>query len=686
MTLDNVDLVGGCIETESIDMIVVKSSLTNYCLHFQAESFKIPRNAEENRKIVQRKQMRNRQLNITNSNLLGKGPVSSLSVVASHGDVFCDHVIVSGTHQQISVFNITGNGDVFLRNFNFTENYVVYANAAVLAIQHANVTITDCMFSNNYGQDGGVIYACVSAEVKIQACLFKDNSATNTGGAIHTYGQVAFIIENSSFINNQAHIAGGAIFSAKGATFNINSSLFNRNAAIIANGGSIATDNENDFSILNCEFTENLAGTDGSAIFLDQNNNLSLASSAFKNNTGVFKSAVLSLQYESATHIESCTFFEEISAFLQSIISCQGNATINILNSIFERSFGVFRHKSSSAATNNVFVNNTPTAVSSTISVKGSTKLTISNCQFHYNPTGCFIYGQDGAHIYIKDSKFSNRVQGRDSMMWMIDSFLTIVGSSFVNNTYQNNGAIFGTGTKVNVILSLFVGNRASNGAVFYFDSESYLFSERTVFKNNTADDGAVAFLENTIAIFSEIDVSDNIALGYGGVISAQSSQVMVKLSQFSNNSAACGGSFSLQKGSGLTSYDSIFENNSATKGGIVYNYGGGNVSFQNCSLVNNTGRSGGSLYINDANQVRLAQGFCSSLEGYDCMTFSADTNAIQKHTIVLYTYNYTLSQGNTVLSSSNDADFLLDSTHLNIIVSPASGMSWLETRFASCE
>ena len=142
---------------------------------------------------------------------------------------------------QSSIFKITGNHNVILKNINFI---------------------------NAYGQNGAALQLSADNNVEISNSKFINNIALANGGAISVEDSstitASITISNSLFVNNKAS-TGGAI-SAKGTLLNVVDSKFNNNNAS-KDGGSIYLDVG--AYVDRCSFINDYAAHDGGAFYLN---------------------------------------------------------------------------------------------------------------------------------------------------------------------------------------------------------------------------------------------------------------------------------------------------------------------------------------------------------------------------------------------------------------------------------
>jgi predicted outer membrane repeat protein len=175
-------------------------------------------------------------------------------------------------------------------------------SGGILAVL-GNATITDCSFLNNTGGSGGAVYGLESAVeivdsafdnnsavwggalavyVELEAgnftvsnSVFNGNTASDSGGAIATAGQLAIEIQGAEFVGNTAGVDGGAIRVSDGYYENplaleIVEARFINNEATTGIGGGLAIEPwmhvESHANIVNSEFVENFAGWRGGGL------------------------------------------------------------------------------------------------------------------------------------------------------------------------------------------------------------------------------------------------------------------------------------------------------------------------------------------------------------------------------------------------------------------------------------
>lgn len=145
------------------------------------------------------------------------------------------------------------------------------ANGGAIRIGQGQLTVVSCRFKDNKAtQDGGAIHVGTNATLVVDGsgqyppiqnynrCFFDANEADQDGGAIQADGVV--ILKNARFWGNQADRNGGAI-NVSGGSVN-------------PKGHPIAVANPD------VSFTWNQAGNDGGAIYFDSTNGISTFTNA----------------------------------------------------------------------------------------------------------------------------------------------------------------------------------------------------------------------------------------------------------------------------------------------------------------------------------------------------------------------------------------------------------------------
>ena len=119
---------------------------------------------------------------------------------------------------------------------------VEFFSGGALAMVQANVTVRNCVFTDNQADYGGAIYGALSSST-IENCIFTGNSAGVFGGAICFEGGSGWAVRNCTFTGNSALGSGGALHAlASGGV--VEQSTFTGNSAQVS-GGAIGWESMN---------------------------------------------------------------------------------------------------------------------------------------------------------------------------------------------------------------------------------------------------------------------------------------------------------------------------------------------------------------------------------------------------------------------------------------------------------
>ena len=234
------------------------------------------------------------RLEITANNLILKNLTIVGATFKNQGDFRAENVIFK---------NSVGHA---LDEYGNSYGGVIYTSYRQDDVEKHHITLTDCYFTNNTAEYGGVLYFD-EGYMDINNCSFVNNHASNFGGAIAILNSDKVTIKKSKFINDySAGDAGGAIYVLSSSLVADNLDIVNCSAtfgsAITALNAKMDINNLNAFNnhvkydggaiyqmygtllLTSSNFVNNSANN-GGALFLDNVTSLFLISNKFTNNS-----------------------------------------------------------------------------------------------------------------------------------------------------------------------------------------------------------------------------------------------------------------------------------------------------------------------------------------------------------------------------------------------------------------
>jgi len=234
-------------------------------------------------------------------------------------------------------------GNVTITNCIFTNNTASKWGGAITISSGGNISIENCIFNNNIANYGGaIVVSFQTGNFRVNNCTFNNNTANFDGGAIYNINNNYIEVNNSTFINNVAKGTGGGAINLNGGNYTtisnsnfVNNTLSNTDSS----GGAILNYEGNYLTILNCNFTNNKNSTYGGAISNILSNNVTITSSNFNNNTAISGGSAIFNDGDNLT-ITSCNFTDNKDS---SVIYIYKANTTTIQNSnIYNNTKGIF--------------------------------------------------------------------------------------------------------------------------------------------------------------------------------------------------------------------------------------------------------------------------------------------------------------------------------------------------------
>ena len=203
-------------------------------------------------------------------------------------------------------------GDIKIsKAFKLTKNYVIDGQGHTIDAQHKSniflsyksLTIKNLVLINGKAKQGGAIYS--NGDLTVDHCTFKNNIATQNGGAImNIHGKLT--VSNSNFQSNKVESSsstgyGGAIY-LYDSNSKITKSTFKSNQCLSKslkkhsqatkykfNGGAIAYSEGSSHVLTDCKFNGNKASNHGGSIFVIKSKSLKINKCDFNKNRAGFE-------------------------------------------------------------------------------------------------------------------------------------------------------------------------------------------------------------------------------------------------------------------------------------------------------------------------------------------------------------------------------------------------------------
>ncbi|MBT1696640.1 T9SS type A sorting domain-containing protein [Fulvivirgaceae bacterium PWU4] len=133
-----------------------------------------------------------------------------------------------------------------------------YGGGLICSQVNTNLSVTRCIFKDNYAGFGGGAMQLYYSDPAITGCVFANNSVSNSYGGAMYFDHGSPVIANSVFTGNKSSYQGGALY-----IFNYSSPL-----------------------IVNSTFTGNYAYVDGGAVYMRNTSTVNLKNAIIWGNTG----------------------------------------------------------------------------------------------------------------------------------------------------------------------------------------------------------------------------------------------------------------------------------------------------------------------------------------------------------------------------------------------------------------
>ena len=500
----------------------------------------------------------------------------------------------------------------------FKRNTATYSGGAIIMLKTRG-SFVNCTFERNSAKGlphkktaGGAIFSSHRSNITVQQSLFKENTATFIGGAIHMQKTRGSFV-NCTFQRNSAKslphkmVYGGAISSSDRSNITVQQSLFKENTATYSGGAIYMQKTRGSF--VNCTFERNSAKSlphkmvHGGAISSGDRSNITVQQSLFKENTATYSGGAINMQKTRGSFI-NCSFERNSAKSVPhkmvygGAISSSDRSTITVQQSLFKE--------------------NTATYSGGAINMQ-KTRGSFINCTFERNSAkslqhkmvyGGAISSLDRSNIKVQQSLFKeNTATYSGGAIYMQKT-----RGSFVNCTFERNSAkslphkvVYGGAisssdrSNITVQQSLFKENTAthSGGAIIMQKTRGSFVN--CTFERNSAKSlphkmvygGAISLLDRSNITVEQSLFKENTATFSGGAIDMQNTRGSFVNCTFERNSIKCrpanfgdfGGAICARSFSYLTMNQCIFkENRAATTGGATFIQDSQSL-FKNCTF-----------------------------------------------------------------------------------------------------
>lgn len=477
-----------------------------------------------------------------------------VGIYVASGNLNLNDVLFSGN---VSDGNISKGGAIYVdtgtvkgTNVVFTDNTA--SEGGAMYVKNGSVSIANGQFDDNVATYGnaGAVYSNVDLEITNSS--FRNNSSVNAGGAIFITGDSVSSLSDVVFTGNSA-AQGGAIMQ-DGQDLSITNAQFKNNSATQDGGAHYV--NLNALSILkNVNYTSNKTTNDGGALFNNGSIYLTVADlieNQAQNGGGIFSSGYFEIRQTSCVGNEASSRGGSIyldssyrswlfDSSISSSEALEGGALFNcgeltIANSNFYdnvalNSGGGFGNSGTLVITGSKFENN---AAQGTAGEGGAglnyvnASLTINDSQMRKNSSANGSGGglsNHGSTILNASSISQNTSELLGGGVYN-GGELSATYTSFSENVSQNGGGLSDVYGSVSTHEgNVFWGNVANgNGGALY----SYGLStfSNTVIKNNSASQTSTGAYYSPSTAIEEPSFDDKCIVENNGLISSDPDQI----------------------------------------------------------------------------------------------------------------------------------------------------------------
>lgn len=350
---------------------------------------------------------------------------------------------------------LTQKGNVLFDGLTFQNGYNDADNGGALSFSGTNVTgkVVDCSFvgnkvtdgtNNTKGLSGGAIHVG-EANVTVENCLFSKNYGRNGGSFYSNNAEAELTVKGCTFTEDYTYNTGGSINNSNG-TQTIEDCTFTRCYNMIGTGGAVHVNGASAVQTLkNCAF---------SACEANRNNSYTKVDNKACGGAICVQDAYLD--------IIGCTFDGNMGSAGSAMLLQKGDGLVRVTDCVFKNNKGASR---------------------GLIQTNGKAVLFMNNCQIfdntlRTNQWGTVIHGGNPSVVCMNNCSIYNNVSqqtGGNSVCLNNDGFTAVVNTTVVGENAKalcrsNNNTTSGS---FSIYDNCLLANKLDNGIVFFKEKNS---------------------------------------------------------------------------------------------------------------------------------------------------------------------------------------------------------------------
>ena len=357
--------------------------------------------------------------NLSNVRFFGNEAQYAVAIGASNfSNITLQNSLLVGSSG--SAIGLSKNANLRVDQCIFRNNSTPFKGGAIYAEKGSSVFTLNTIFRHNKAiNSGGAIHIEDKTKSTFQNCLF-DNNFSSKGGVFRTISsRIAFL--NSNFTNNRA--SSGGVWGIFGGSAHVYGSRFYNNSAT-GDGGSLYLEANTRLTISKCNFTGNSALGAGGVMWITSSS-VHAADILFENNSAGGDGGVISAQHHCSLNMTNT--------------QCNGNEAISGVNGVL-----LARDAVNVIFTETKFLDNSA-YLGGVIGIDSNSFLQLQRCQINRNTallsSGAIAVSNNSLFIAIDTDLGNNK--GVDSGALLIDNSTGYVENcQFTKNQAQLGGGV----------------------------------------------------------------------------------------------------------------------------------------------------------------------------------------------------------------------------------------------------